>query len=93
MIAEMLAVNAFCMSVSASVVDCDVKSDRVRAINVTLRSIAMADENSTVPKNITSISGTMTANSVAASARRSATKSRTEGKPQADFPSRQLRSC
>jgi len=75
---EMLAVNAFCMSESVSVVDCDVRSDSVRAINVTLRSIATADENSTVPKNITSISGTMTANSVAASARLSATKSRAE---------------
>ena len=47
-------------------VDCDVRSDSVRAISVTLRSTATPDENSTVPKNITSMTGTMTANSVAA---------------------------
>src|SRR5215469_12508782 len=60
------------MSVSVTESDCDVRSDSVRAISVTLRSTATPDENSTVPKNITSITGMMKANSVAARPRRSA---------------------
>ncbi len=64
------------MSASATEVDCEVKSDRVRAISVTLRFTAIAEQNSTVPKNITSISGTMKANSVAATPRPSAIQSR-----------------
>ena len=43
---------------------CDVRSDSVRAISVTLRSTATPDENSTVPKNSTSIRGTTMANSI-----------------------------
>src|SRR5690349_525130 len=77
----MMAVEAakkLVMSASPTDVDCDVRSDSVRAISVTLRSTATADENSTVPKNITSISGTITANSVAASALPSARKSYAE---------------
>src|ERR1700692_4893223 len=63
-----LAAKKLLMSVSETVVDCDVRSDRVLAIIVTLRSTATPDENSTVPKNSTSMSGTITANSVAATA-------------------------
>src|SRR6188474_2400405 len=62
----LLAAKKPARSVSLTDVDCDVRSDRVRAIRVTLRSTATPDENSTVPKNITSMTGTMTANSVAA---------------------------
>ena len=64
------------MSVSATEVDCEVRSDSVRAISVTLRSTATPDENSTVPKNITSMIGTITANSVAAMPLQSATDAR-----------------
>src|SRR4051812_19737468 len=56
----------------ATVVACDVRSDSVRAIKVTLRSIAIADENSTVPNSITIMTGRMNANSTAARPRRSA---------------------
>jgi hypothetical protein len=52
--------------VSVAVVPCDVRSDIVRATSVTLRLIATPDENSTNPKNIIIMTGTMTANSVAA---------------------------
>ena len=45
-------------SVLVTVDDCEVRSDMLRATSVTLRLIATAEENSTVPKNITSISGT-----------------------------------
>src|SRR4051794_31583233 len=45
---------------------CDVKSDSVRAISVTLRSTAIPDANSSVPKNRISMTGTTMANSVAA---------------------------
>src|SRR6187402_2344705 len=62
----LLAAKKPARSVSPTAVDCDVRSDSVRAINVTLRLTATPDENSTVPKNITSMTGTMTANSVAA---------------------------
>src|SRR5215813_14884454 len=44
----------------------DVRSDSVRAMMVTLRLVPMACENSIVPKNITSINGTIKANSTAA---------------------------
>src|SRR5436853_6277212 len=61
-------------SVSVTAVDCDVRSDSVRATSVTLRSTATADENSTTPKNSVSMSGTITANSTAALARLSRTR-------------------
>ncbi|OIQ63146.1 hypothetical protein GALL_553140 [mine drainage metagenome] len=77
-IIALLAAKKFVMSLSATVVDCDVRSDSVRAISVTLRSTATPEENSTVPKNITSMIGTITANSVAAIPRRSSIRSRTE---------------
>ena len=67
----MLAAKKLVRSVSVTDVDCEVRSDSVRAISVTLRSTATPDENSTVPKNITSISGTIMANSIAAMPRRS----------------------
>src|ERR1700730_6539963 len=64
-----LAAKMFCSSVSEfDVCDCglEARSETVRATSVTLRSTATPEENSTVPKNIASIRGTMTANSVAA---------------------------
>src|SRR5882757_1373931 len=61
-----LAAKKLLRSVSVTVVDCEVRSESVRATSVTLRSTATPDENSTIPKNITSMSGTITANSVAA---------------------------
>ena len=59
-----LALKKLVSWVSVTVVFCDVRSDSVRAISVTLRSTATPDENSSVPKNSTSISGTITANSI-----------------------------
>src|SRR5262245_56797034 len=44
---------------------CDVRSDSVRAMMVTLRLAPTPCANSTVPKNITSIKGAMKANSIA----------------------------
>src|SRR5664279_3510513 len=61
-----LAVKKLVTSESATDVDWDVRSESVRATSVTLRSTATPDENSTVPKYITSMIGTITANSVAA---------------------------
>src|SRR5260370_22813767 len=61
-----LALKKLVRSVSLTEIDCEVRSDSVRAISVTLRSTATPDENSTVPKNITNMIGTMMANSVAA---------------------------
>ena len=61
-------------SVSVTLLDCDVKSDIVRATSVTLPSTATPEENSTTPKNIVSMSGTTTANSIAALPRLIATK-------------------
>src|ERR1700690_578451 len=66
-----LAVKKLVVSESATDVDWDVRSESVRATSVTLRSTATPDENSTVPKNITSMIGTISANSVAAMARQS----------------------
>jgi hypothetical protein len=65
------ALKKFCSCVRVSEVFCEVRSARVRAISDTLRSDATPEQSSTVPKNITSISGTMKANSVAAMPRRS----------------------
>src|SRR5215510_11369144 len=62
------------MSRSVTLEDCDTRSDRLRADSVTLRMDAIAEPNSTIPKNIVSINGTMNANSIAALARRSRTK-------------------
>src|SRR2546423_14001383 len=62
------------MSRLVTVEDCDTRSDRLRADSVTLRLDAMAEENSTSPKNIVSINGAMNANSIAALARRSRMK-------------------
>src|SRR5882672_4616714 len=62
-----LAAKMFCNSVSeVTFSDCEVRSESVRATSATLRFTATHEENSTVPKNIASINGTMTANSVAA---------------------------
>src|SRR6201746_571821 len=57
---------------------CDVRSDSVRAISVTLRLTAMADANSSVPKNRSSMIGMTMANSMAARPRQSASRSCTE---------------
>src|SRR5258706_12573041 len=64
----------------ASVIEmfCDVKSDSVRAIIVTLRLTAIPDENSSVPKNRTSMIGTIMANSMAARPLQSPNRSCTE---------------
>src|SRR3954451_9746434 len=67
----MLAAKKLLRSLSATEVDCEVRSDIVRATSVTLRSTATPDENSTIPKNIVSISGTIMTNSVAATPRQS----------------------
>src|SRR5882724_813942 len=61
-----LALKMLVSWVSVTEMFCEVRSDSVRAISVTLRSIAMPEENSTVPKNSTSIRGTIMANSTAA---------------------------
>ena len=68
------AVKKLVSSVSVTVVERDVRSESVCATSVTLRSMATPLENSTVAKNINSISGAMTASSTAATARQSATK-------------------
>ncbi len=68
----LLALKKLVRSALVTEVDCEVRSDSVRAISVTLRSTATPEENSTVPKNITSMIGTMMANSVAAMPLRSA---------------------
>ena len=67
----MLAAKKLLRSVSVTDVDCEVRSESVRATSVTLRSTATPDENSTIPKNITSMSGTIMTNSVAATPRQS----------------------
>src|SRR6476620_11587044 len=72
--------------VSVTEMFCEVRSDSVRAITVTLRSIASADENSTVPKNSTSISGTIIANSTAARPLLSPDSSRTERRMRCHVP-------
>src|ERR1700712_2678846 len=61
-----LALKKFVNWVSVTAMFCDVRSDSVRAISVTLRLTAMPDANSSVPKNRSSITGTTMANSVAA---------------------------
>ena len=65
----LLALKKLVSWVSVTLVFCDVRSDSVRAISVTLRSTATPDENSSMPKNSTSITGTITANSTAATPR------------------------
>src|ERR1700760_1246432 len=60
--------------VSVTETDCDVKSDSVRAVNVTLRLAATPDEKSSVPKNNTSMIGTIIANSIAATPQQSLTR-------------------
>src|SRR5216684_5586548 len=67
---------ALVRSVSSTFVDCETRSDSVRATCVTLRFTATPDENSTTPKNITSMTGTIMANSIAAMPRQSFTKPR-----------------
>src|SRR3954453_6742807 len=69
-----LAAKKLVRSLSGTEVDCDVRSDSVRATSVTLRSTATPDENSITPKNSVSMSGTITANSTAALAPLSRTK-------------------
>src|SRR3982074_2932330 len=66
-----LAAKKLLRSVSVTVVDCEVRSESVRATSVTLRSTATPEENSTTPKNIVSINGTIMTNSVAATPRQS----------------------
>src|ERR1700709_2621200 len=61
-----LALKKFVNWVSVTAMFCDVRSDSVRAISVTLRLTAIPDENSSVPKNRISITGRTMANSVAA---------------------------
>src|ERR1700675_953029 len=73
-----LALKKLVSWVSVTEMFCEVRSESVRAISVTLRSTAMPDENSTVPKNITSITGAMTANSIAITPRRSLYRSSAE---------------
>src|ERR1700682_1988422 len=73
-----LALKKVVSWVSVTETFCEVRSDSVRAISVTLRLTAMPDENSTVPKNIKSITGTMMANSIAATPRRSLYRSSAE---------------
>src|SRR6478609_520951 len=65
----LLALKKLVSWVSLTLTFCDARSDSVRAISVTLRSTATADENSSTPKNSTSITGTITANSTAATPR------------------------
>src|ERR1700730_1241581 len=67
---------ALVRSVSSTFVDGETRSDSVRAACVTLRFTATPDENSTTPKNITSMTGTIMANSIAAMPRQSFTKPR-----------------
>src|ERR1700730_2603321 len=67
---------ALVRSVSSTFVDCETRSDSVRAACVTLRFTATPDENSTTPKNITSMTGTIMANSIAAMPRQSFAKAR-----------------
>src|SRR4051794_36127685 len=66
-----LAAKKLPKSVSVTVVDCEVRSESVRATSVTLRSTATPEENSTTPKNIVIINGTIMTNSVAATPRQS----------------------
>src|SRR2546423_9297084 len=77
----MMAVAALKMLVSwasLTVRFCEVRSDSVCAMIVTLRSTATAVENSTTPKNSTSISGRIMANSTAAMPRQSSDRWRAE---------------
>src|SRR5215813_14311565 len=74
----MIAVDALKMLVicwSVIPVFCDVRSDSVRAIMVTLRATATAELNSTVPKRPTSMTGRTIANSIAMAPRQSRRKS------------------
>ena len=68
-----LALKKLVNWVSLTEIFCDVRSESVRAISVTLRLTATPDENSLVPKNNTSMIGTIMANSTAARPRRSST--------------------
>src|SRR6185369_16891894 len=65
------------ISVSATVMLCDVRSESVRATWVALRSTAIADENSTTPKYSTTMIGKIMANSTAARPLRSFNRPRT----------------
>src|ERR1700693_3373302 len=69
-----LALKKFVSWVSVTAMFCDVRSDSVRAISVTLRLMAMPEANSSVPKNRISMIGTIMANSVAAMPRQSPNK-------------------
>src|SRR3981189_3383102 len=73
-----LALKMFVSWASVTAMFCDVRSDSVRAISVTLRLTAMPDANSSVPKNRISITGTTMANSMAARPRISPNRSCTE---------------
>src|SRR5882724_1642795 len=76
-----LALEMFVNWVSVTEMFCDVKSDSVRAISVTLRLTAIPDANSSVPKNRISITGTTMANSMAATPLQSPNRSCTERRP------------
>src|SRR4051812_22360591 len=67
----MLAAKKLLRSVSVTEVDCEVRSESVRATSVTLRSTATPDENSTTPKNTPIIRGTIMTISVAPTPRQS----------------------
>src|SRR5215469_5146851 len=67
----LLAAKKFAKSVSVTTAAWDVKSETARAMVVTLRLVAIAPVNSTVPKNSTSKIGAMKENSIAATPRRS----------------------
>src|ERR1700738_1912009 len=75
---ELVARKKLLIVGSATVFDWETTSDIVRAMIVTVRSSATPDENSTIPKNITSMIGTITANSVAAMPLRSSSISTAE---------------
>src|ERR1700738_19267 len=75
---ELVAKKKLLIVGSSTVFDWETRSDIVRAMIVTLRSTATPDENSTIPKNITSMIGTITANSVAAMPLRSSSRSTAE---------------
>src|SRR6266516_2874329 len=63
-------------SASATLGIWDVKSESVRATVLALRFAAIPDESSTTPKNIASMTGTITANSTAMVLRQSFNKAR-----------------
>src|SRR3954471_11273772 len=74
----LLALKKLVSWASVTEMFCDVRSDSVRAISVTLRLTATPEENSSVPKNSSSMSGMIMANSTAARPLRSTNNSLAE---------------